>query len=107
MVVNPFSDFYFSDNGGMVTEGGNNWPLRGWKHSLWEGGMHGVGFVTGGALPDARRGTSYDGLIHVSDWFPTIVSGLIGASVNGTELDGFDVWKAVRFVSDFHSLPCL
>ena len=81
-----------------MTEGGNNWPLRGWKHSLWEGGMHGVGFVTGGAFPDARRGTTYNGLIHVSDWFPTIVEGVVGASVNGTKLDGHNVWDAVRFV---------
>ncbi|XP_072036038.1 arylsulfatase B-like isoform X2 [Amphiura filiformis] len=87
--------FFSTDNGGMVTEGGNNWPLRGWKHSLWEGGMHGVGFVTGGAFPDARRGTTYNGLIHVSDWFPTIVSGLVGSSVNGTKLDGHDVWDAI------------
>ena len=82
----------------MITQGGNNWPLRGWKHSLWEGGVHGVGFVAGGALPDARRGTSYDGLVHVSDWYPTIMTGIVGVGVNGTQVDGHDVWKSIRLV---------
>ncbi|XP_072036039.1 arylsulfatase B-like [Amphiura filiformis] len=86
---------FSTDNGGEVSAGGNNWPLRGWKHSLWEGGMHGIGFVTGGAFPDARRGTTYNGMMHVSDWFPTIVSGLAGGSLNGTKLDGHDVWKSI------------
>jgi arylsulfatase A-like enzyme len=33
--------FYCADNGG--TDRGSNWPLRGTKHSNWEGGMRGAG----------------------------------------------------------------
>ena len=88
---------FLIDNGGEIYAGGNNWPLRGWKHSLWEGGIHGVGFVSGPPLPEKMRGTSHDGLMHVSDWFPTVVSGIVGSDLlNETKLDGVDMWKSIR-----------
>ena len=82
------------DNGGVHAHGGNNWPLRGQKNSLWEGGVHAVGLVSGG-LVQHNGGTTYKGLIHITDWFPTLVL-LGGGSVTGLELDGYDVWKAIR-----------
>jgi len=83
---------FSTDNGGEVAFGGNNWPLRGWKRSLWEGGVRGVGFVHSPLI--RRRGTVNNGLIDVNDWFPTLL-GLTGRDTAGLNVDGLDVWKSI------------
>jgi hypothetical protein len=49
----------FVQNGGMITKGGNNWPLRGSKITVWEGGTRTIGFVSGSRLQ--KTGYTFDG----------------------------------------------
>jgi arylsulfatase A-like enzyme len=63
---------FTTDNGGIPGGGGYNWPLRGHKATLWEGGMRGAGFVHGEMIAKKKR--ICKDLIHVTDWYPTLTS---------------------------------
>ena len=82
----------FSDNGNK--NGGCNLPWRGQKHTLFEGGIHGVGFVSGGLVRN-QKGTTNNNLIHISDWFPTLIH-LGGGNTDDLDIDGHDVWHSIR-----------
>ena len=66
-----------ADNGGPLGSA-NNWPLKGGKHSNWQGGVRVNAFVSGGALPPAVRGTTSDELITIWDWYATFAQGIAG-----------------------------
>merc|ERR1712083_1099589 len=91
-----------SDNGGPVDtqeNAANNWPLRGGKYSLFEGGIRVAAFVSGGLIPAGLRGTTNNGIVHIADWYGTLC-GLAGVGVEDTlaaanglpPVDSVDMW---------------
>eukprot|EP01052_Picozoa_sp_SAG31_P019295 SAG31_NODE_1401_length_8497_cov_4.386640_2_plen_673_part_00 len=76
--------FYTADNGG--TDRGSNWPLRGAKHSNWEGGMRAAAFVSGGLIPTSLRGSSSHVVAHIVDFYATIcvLAGVLPADDSPT-----------------------
>lgn len=84
-----------TDNGGIPPAGGYNWPLRGHKGSLWEGGLRGVGFVHGKMLK--KTGVKCAELLHVTDWYPTLLylAGLTEGDSTVPPLDGFNIWQTI------------
>jgi arylsulfatase I/J len=92
-----------SDNGGPIyrngSAGGNNFPLRGGKKSNFEGGVRVNAFVTGGLVPEARRGQVEAGFAASEDWFRTL-AGLAGvdpedpkaAAAGLPPVEGYDLW---------------
>ena len=79
---------FTTDNGGQAYAGGSNLPYRGNKGSYWEGGIKGVGFITGGAAKDlVPFGGEYNHLFHISDWMPTLLDA-VGCSKGPRDLDG-------------------
>jgi len=99
-----------SDNGGPIdkTEGGDaigasNFPFRGGKHSLWEGGIHAIGFIWGGAGTALRASVGYASsrysvMFDATDWLPTLLDAAGaggGASPNGLALDGVSHWPGL------------
>ena len=61
---------------------------------MWEGGFKAIGFVHSPLLPLGAPSVS-KGLIHVSDWFPTLLNLAGGNATDVPGLDGFDVWNAL------------
>lgn len=80
---------FMSDNGGAPRFGGNNEPLRGAKHSVYEGGVR----VAALARWPARYtgGRQIDDVLAYIDVLPTL-RGVVGASAPPAHpLDGVDV----------------
>jgi len=84
-----------SDNGGQLDHC-TNAPLRGGKHTFWEGGVRVVRFANGGVLTQAARGTKFRGILHSSDWLCTFVEGAAkGPKIPDADTDGFDAYDAI------------
>ena len=85
---------FTTDNGGAVKKGGNNFPLRGTKGTLYEGGTRGIGFIHSPLLKS--KGYTTSNLMHAVDWLPTLMSA-IGKNISTfSALDGVNQWQAIN-----------
>lgn len=99
---------FSSDNGGPIPDdhggdniGSSNWPLRGGKHGIWEGGVRVTGVIW--ASPDliSRNvptiGKNYTQLMHVVDWLPTLATAAgIDYKQMINDSDGISHWESIK-----------
>lgn len=71
---------------------GNNYPLRGWKGDLYEGGIRVPAFAN---WPDHLKKGEVNFPIHVSDWLPTLCNLAGVQDLSDHKLDGQNVWPVV------------
>lgn len=72
---------------------GNNFPLRGWKGDLYEGGIRVPAIVS---WPGKLKPGAMDVPVHVSDWLPTLCS-VAGCdeALEKNKTDGKSIWSWV------------
>ncbi|KAG8226112.1 hypothetical protein J437_LFUL006742 [Ladona fulva] len=93
---------FTTDNGGAAagfdSNFASNWPLKGGKYSLWEGGTRGAASIWSPLLK--KTGRVSEQLMHISDWLPTLMSAVNSSTEGLSRIDGFDSWKALS-----HDIP--
>jgi hypothetical protein len=78
---------------------GSNYPWRGGKGATTRGGVSVTAMVHSSLIPSNMQGQSYGGLMHITDWLPTLMhiatDGQWTGSLTNAELDGLDMWEAI------------
>ena len=91
------------DGEGMDHKQGNviarNFPFRGAKTQIWDGGTRVAGFVHSPLLPKAVQGTVSHELFHVTDWAPTILALTKAGKGSHQPFDGYDIWPSLSQAS--------
>jgi len=87
---------FISDNGArfiQTVEGADNpnYPLKGFKNTIYEGGARVPGFVHSPLLEKPRR--RHQGLFHMVDFLPTLVN--LAGGVVPPSVDGKDQWSSL------------
>ncbi len=93
-----------TDNGGMPWHNqtqnnaynfsltaGCNYPLRGGKVTMFQGGVRVLGLITGPLVPSEAKGTENPNFFNGIDWLPTILSYVGHPELIPSNLDGKDV----------------
>lgn len=88
---------FSSDNGGFSMVGGSNEPLKGFKLTVYEGGTRVPAFVHSPLLQ--RRGVESYAMIHITDWFPTLLTlGQVPQDLQDqlvADIDGIDQYDTI------------
>jgi len=91
-----------TDNGGPTTvgcvQGSSNYPKKGGKCSVWEGGTTGDGLLAGPALKKLlpKDHSRFQHLFHVVDWFPTLAEWVGVLPLNHATMDGISQVDALQ-----------
>ena len=89
---------FTTDNGGSGVPNLDvtpvNFPLRGSKESLYEGGVRGVGWVHSPLLCQMRGRTSKK-MMFITDWFTTLLSLAKLETLAPPGLDSFNMWSSI------------
>ncbi|CAH2092382.1 unnamed protein product [Euphydryas editha] len=86
---------FTTDNGGPAAgfndNRASNYPLRGVKNTLWEGGVRGAGLLWSPLVEKKARVAKQ--MFHLVDWLPTLLSiaGMNVSTIQG--IDGIDQWE--------------
>ncbi|GFY48796.1 arylsulfatase B [Trichonephila inaurata madagascariensis] len=89
---------FASDNGGETNLNKNgyasNYPLRGKKFTIWEGGIRVPAFIWSPLL-QLREPRISNQLMHVTDWLPTLYTAAGGDTRDLRDVDGQSIWDAL------------
>ncbi|KAK7105931.1 arylsulfatase B-like isoform X1 [Littorina saxatilis] len=87
---------FTSDNGGADVSSASNWPLRGGKTTVYEGGTR-ARTVFYGPKFLGKAPKEYTGLTHVTDILPTLYQAASGNTKRlPAELDGMSFWNKLK-----------
>jgi len=94
-----------SDNGAPSSaaggeNGGSNWPLRGYKSTVYEGAIRVPCVVFSPLIPENMRGRSANNLMRAADWYATLIDGVLG--VPAGDVDSVNQWD---FIMGTKTLP--
>jgi len=87
-----------SDNGAMpdTEAAGSNYPLRGFKKTLFEGGHKVPAFLHSPLFSSDLWGTKNSQIFHVTDWLPTLMDGVLNKGDQlSPEIDGVNQWDNI------------
>lgn len=97
---------FVSDNGApQDDDGGSNYPLRGGKGSLFDGGSRVPAFIASPLID--LKGVPYDDLIHFVD-LPVTIQSLAGLDKEDEDhQDGLELWDSLNGIESTDSRESL
>ncbi|KAJ8680583.1 hypothetical protein QAD02_016370 [Eretmocerus hayati] len=88
---------FMSDNGGptigLYENTASNYPLRGMKQTLFEGGVRSAACIFSNLIKFPSRVSN--GLIHLVDWLPTLYVAAGGKIEDLKDIDGVNQWPTL------------